>query len=56
VPAPNASGLAEATLFDFETGIRADGTYPMAAKAVTRDSASVIVLEGAFRAARRSPI
>jgi uridine kinase len=34
--------------FDFEAGTRPNGTYPMSAKAVTREPASVIVLEGAY--------
>jgi para-aminobenzoate synthetase len=36
--------------FDFAAGTRPDGTYPMAAEAVTRGLASVIVLDGAYSA------
>jgi uridine kinase len=36
--------------FDFAAGARADGTYPMAVEAVTREPASVIVLDGAYSA------
>jgi uridine kinase len=36
--------------FDFAAGTRPDGTYPMAAEAVTREPASVIVLDGAYSA------
>ena len=34
--------------FDFAAGTRPDGTYPMAADAVTRKPSSVIVLDGAY--------
>lgn len=34
--------------FDFAAGTRADGSYPMAAEAVTREPAPVILLEGAY--------
>jgi uridine kinase len=34
--------------FDFDAGMRPDGTYPMAARAVTRDPTSVVVLDGAY--------
>jgi uridine kinase len=36
--------------FDFAAGTRPDGTYPLAAEAVTRGPASVIVLDGAYSA------
>lgn len=34
--------------FDFAAGTRPDGTYPIAADAVTREPAPVIVLDGAY--------
>jgi len=36
--------------FDFAAGTRPDGTYPLAADAVTRRPASVIILDGAYSA------
>jgi len=34
--------------FDFEAGQRSDGTYPMRAETTRRESAAVIVLDGAY--------
>ena len=36
--------------FDFAAGTRPDGTYPLAAEAVTRGPAAVIILDGAYSA------
>ena len=43
-----AGAVASWPPFDFAAGTRADGTYPMAAEAVTRGPAPVILLEGAY--------
>jgi uridine kinase len=43
-----AGRIASWRPFDFEAGTRADGTYPIAAEAVTREPTSVIVVDGAY--------
>jgi para-aminobenzoate synthetase len=45
-----AGNVASWHPFDFAAGTRPDGTYPMAREAVTREPASVIVLDGAYSA------